>query len=313
MSRNKLLQTAAAEVGTTETPPGSNRTKYGKWYGAGLDGHKWCAMFVSWVFDQAGIPLGPVQSRNGIHHCQSAHNYYKSKGMLTSNPQPGDIVLYDWEGDGYADHIGIFIKWKDAEKKVLEAYEGNTAVGNDSDGGRVMRRSRTRNTVKSFVNPGVFTDTAVETPDTDISIGSRGSDVTVIQHYLYELGYQIEVDGWYGQQTAGFVKDFQRENLMPVNGITDVVTKGALQEAAADRKIARNRLVSGSYLKKGNSGFLVTEIQRILNKRVPDAKLQVNGVFDEPTYKAVKAFQKQNGLQPDGIVGPRTFAKLGIQ
>ena len=52
---DKLLSIAAGELGTVEAPAGSNRTKYGKWYG--LDGEPWCMMFVQWCFAQAGMPL----------------------------------------------------------------------------------------------------------------------------------------------------------------------------------------------------------------------------------------------------------------
>lgn len=38
-----------------------------------------------------------------------------------------------------------------------------------------------------------------------------------------------------------------------------------------------------------------------------------NGVFGESTEKAVIAFQLKSGLNADGIVGPKTAAKLGIQ
>ena len=45
MSRKEIIQRAAAEEGTTENPPNSNKTKYGEWYG--LNGVPWCAIFVS--------------------------------------------------------------------------------------------------------------------------------------------------------------------------------------------------------------------------------------------------------------------------
>jgi peptidoglycan hydrolase-like protein with peptidoglycan-binding domain len=37
----------------------------------------------------------------------------------------------------------------------------------------------------------------------------------------------------------------------------------------------------------------------------------VTGVFDIPTDKAVKVFQKKHALVADGVVGPKTWAKLG--
>ena len=49
MSRQSIIDTAAAENGTKESPANSNKTKYGQWYG--LDGEKWCAIFVSYVYD----------------------------------------------------------------------------------------------------------------------------------------------------------------------------------------------------------------------------------------------------------------------
>jgi hypothetical protein len=48
-----VLAIARDEIGTTESPPDSNVVKYSRWYP--MNGSPWCAMFVSWVLDQAGI------------------------------------------------------------------------------------------------------------------------------------------------------------------------------------------------------------------------------------------------------------------
>jgi Putative peptidoglycan binding domain/CHAP domain len=312
MSRQDVLSKAQSQDGTVEWPPNSNKSKYGLWYQPSLDGQKWCAMLVSWVFHHAGHPLGHIQSRNGIHHCQSAHNYYREKGKLTTNPQPGDIVIYDWEGNGHADHIGIFIKWTSPNKTAIEAWEGNTSMSSDSDGGRVMKRVRSRNLIKSFINPGVYTDKAV-TPVSNVVVkGDRGSNVTQIQKYLYDIGYAIEIDGWFGNQTETLLKDYQTKNAMTVTGTADAVTIGALQEDARDIAIAKSKFVSGSYLRRGNVGFMVTELQRALNAKKPQLNVPITGNFDLVTLQAVKTFQAATNLDVDGIVGPKTFAKLGI-
>lgn len=312
MSRQNVLNKAQSQNGIAESPPNSNKSPYGLWYEPSLNGQKWCAMFVSWVFHHAGHPLGHIQTKNGIHHCQSAHNYYKEKGRLTSNPEPGDIVIYDWEGNGHADHIGIFIKWTSADKTAIEAWEGNTSTSNDSDGGRVMKRIRSRSLVKSFINPGVYTETAVTPESVTLTKGARGSQVTQIQKYLYELGYVIEIDGWFGNETETQLKEYQTKNRMTISGIADVITIGALQEDANEIAIAKSKFVSGSYLRRGNVGFMVTEVQRALNTKNPLLKLPVTGSFDMATLQAVKAFQAKNQLGVDGIVGPKTFGKLGI-
>lgn len=310
MSRQDVLNKAQSQDGTVESPPNSNKTAYGLWYQPNLNGQKWCAMFVSWVFHHAGHPLGHIQTKNGIHHCQSAHNYYKEKGKITSNPQPGDIVIYDWEGNGYADHIGIFIKWTNAAQTAIEAWEGNTSTSNNSDGGGVMKRIRSRNLIKSFINPGVYTDTHVTPVPVSLNKGARGSKVTQIQKYLYEIGYTIEIDGWFGNETETLLKDYQTKNAMNPTGISDAVTTGALQEDANAIGVAKSKFISGSYLCRGNVGFMVTELQRALNTEDTRLKLPITGNFDLVTLKAVKIFQSKNGLVADGIVGPKTFGKL---
>jgi hypothetical protein len=55
--------------------------------------------------------------------------------------QPGDVALYDWERDGVVDHFGLIYT---VAGSAFRAIEGNTAIGNDSNGGEVMVRSRTR-------------------------------------------------------------------------------------------------------------------------------------------------------------------------
>ena len=47
----QILQVARGELGYKESPAGSNRTKYGAWFG--LNGQPWCMMFVQWCFRQA--------------------------------------------------------------------------------------------------------------------------------------------------------------------------------------------------------------------------------------------------------------------
>ncbi|WP_136666825.1 peptidoglycan-binding protein [Flavobacterium sp. H122] len=312
MSRQDVLNKAKSQEGTIESPPNSNKTFYSQWYEPSLNGQKWCAMFISWVLHHAGHPLGHIQTKNGIHHCQSAHNYYREKGMLTKNPEPGDIVIYDWEGNGHADHIGIFIRWTTPDRLAIESWEGNTSGANNSDGGRVMKRIRSRNIIKSFINPGVYSESTV-IPEVDtLSKGERGSEVVQIQKYLYALGYNIEIDGWFDNQTETMLKDYQSKNSMSVTGIADAVTAGALQEDANQIAVAKSKFVSGSYLRRGNVGFMVTEVQRALNSKEPMLKLPVTGNFDLETLQAVKAFQAKNLLEVDGIVGPKTFGKLGI-
>ena len=57
------------------------------------------------------------------------------------------------------------------------------------------------------------------------------------------------------------------------------------------------------------TGADVTVLQAILVARGYTVNA-VNGVFGESTDKAVRKFQTDHGLAVDGVVGPKTWAKL---
>lgn len=141
---SNLLDIAKAELGTKESPAGSNKVKYASWYG--MNGQPWCVMFVMWVFAQAGVSL-PARTAS----CTALMNAAKAAGMwVTGNYRSGDVVIYDWGGDRVPDHCGIV---ETVNGTVITAIEGNTAVGNDSDGGEVMRRARTSGQILGAVRP----------------------------------------------------------------------------------------------------------------------------------------------------------------
>ena len=144
-----IIEIASKEIGYKETPKNSNKTKYGKWFL--LDSVPWCGIFVSWVYNQAGKPLGNIGFSKGFAGCQTAVAYFIKNKKTTKTPVPGDIVFFDWNGDGRFDHTGIFVRWIEVGK-TFESIEGNTAVGNDSNGGNVMLRTR-KNINVLFVDP----------------------------------------------------------------------------------------------------------------------------------------------------------------
>ena len=61
-------------------------------------------------------------------------------------------------------------------------------------------------------------------------------------------------------------------------------------------------------VKKGSKGDAVRKLQEILNGK--GYKLTVDGDFGSKTEAAVKAYQKANGLEVDGEVGPMTWGVL---
>ena len=96
---------------------------YWSWYG--FDGRvEWCACFVSWCADQCGyIESGIIPKFAGY---VDGANWFKGNGQWQDRsyePSAGDIIFFDWEGDGETDHVGIVEK---CENGVVYTVEGNS-------------------------------------------------------------------------------------------------------------------------------------------------------------------------------------------
>lgn len=210
---NVIIETARKEVGTIEGK--GKKNKYAEWYDDGkYNGFSWCAMFVSWVFDQADTPLPAINDPDGFRYCPSLLNWAKSpkEYHITHRPEPGDIILFDWNVDGKADHTGIFVSWANPEKTKLNTIEGNTMPGNDSNGGRVMERVRNISMVQAFVSPFKVIPRYVVK-------GDRGYLVKQAQRQLVKLfGYHIAIDGDFGGETETIVKHFQKRMGLKEDG-----------------------------------------------------------------------------------------------
>lgn len=157
---NKVIEIAKSQVGTKESPPESNNVKYNTWiYGKEVQDtpeskFPWCAAFVSWCFDQAGLNLGRIDVVKGFVGCNYAVNNVQKWGKIVTQPQEGDVCFFDWQGDGKFDHTGLFVR--PLVNSQFETIEGNTSNSNDSNGGEVMIRQRKyKNTI--FIRPNVYT------------------------------------------------------------------------------------------------------------------------------------------------------------
>lgn len=136
------LARAQSQLGVTEYPPNSNECRYTDWYGSV---GPWCAMFVTWSDLTGPVPCKATFVRASRYAyvpyilADARLGYYGLS--VTSSPKPGDLVLYDWSWDGEYDHVGIFESGNASE---WTAIEGNTSTSNNSNGGQVMRRTRSK-------------------------------------------------------------------------------------------------------------------------------------------------------------------------
>jgi len=152
--RKKALKLAISQIGVKESPFGSNRTKYGEWYG--FNGVAWCAIFVSWCYYKVGnrTTFAPNSARGNPYYAfvpfmESDAKAHRNRLRVVSHPEPGDLVLFQFDTDAFPDHIGIFEMWRGGGN--FTSIEGNTSLTSQANGGMVMRRQRHTSQVKCFV------------------------------------------------------------------------------------------------------------------------------------------------------------------
>lgn len=135
-----FLQIARAELGVIEGPK-ENETKYGAFMKANF--LPWCGSYVNWCASEAGIKIpNTVSTLAGAKAFQKAKAWEDAE---TATPQPGDIVYFDFPGDGVEriSHVGIVVK--DNGDGTVTCFEGNTSPdkkGDQRNGGQVAKKVR---------------------------------------------------------------------------------------------------------------------------------------------------------------------------
>ena len=112
-----MVAVAQSQIGNVGGAP------YWSWWG--LDYRvEWCAIFVSWCADQCGyLDAGVLPKMEGV---RPYVDWFIERGQWQGRdyaPSPGDIIFFDWESDGLADHVGIVEK---VENGLIYTIEGNT-------------------------------------------------------------------------------------------------------------------------------------------------------------------------------------------
>lgn len=140
-----MLYSALAERGEGEAGGSDNNTKYGEWYYKRIvkdnpdtkEKYPWCATFVSWAADKAGIGSSDYNIIDGTvpkyEYCGTGQDLYKSKGRLHKvddkndnyKPKAGDTFFMSTpdgrEGTG---HTGLVLAY-DEKNDIVYTIEGN--------------------------------------------------------------------------------------------------------------------------------------------------------------------------------------------
>lgn len=112
-----LVETALTQVGNVGGTP------YWSWYGFSSR-VEWCACFVSWCGNQCGyIDSGAMPK---FSYCPNGADWFKARNQWRDRsylPSPGDIIFFDWQGDGVTDHVGIV---QSCDGRTVYTVEGNS-------------------------------------------------------------------------------------------------------------------------------------------------------------------------------------------
>ncbi len=142
---------------------------------------------------------------------------------------------------------------------------------------------------------------------TILKLGSRGAEVTDLQHLLLARGgaHIVDmgpVDGIFGERTRAEVKRFQEHQETRRDGVVDQQTWEALASA---REWPHQ--IAGQFMSRGHQGENVRRLQRGL-KAHSLYRGAIDGDFGPMTHRAVVELQARRSESNDqGIVGPMTF------
>lgn len=130
--RVDLVAVAQSQVGYQESTKNftigedgevQGHTLYGAWYGADYD--EWCAMFISYCLNSAGIDALDFP-RNA--NCNNwvidlrAKEMFEDKGTYT--PEPGDLIFFNSNSRAAATHVGIVESVTETGINTIEGNKG---------------------------------------------------------------------------------------------------------------------------------------------------------------------------------------------
>ena len=182
----QVLDIARGELGYYAPDDPEAGSKYGRWMAAytgesWLAGPSveiwWCNIFVSWVLNQAGVVTPGYPSYNtDITLAANPSLVYREDAL------PGDIIIWDWNGDGATDHVGFVESHTAGALGSLVTIEGN-------HNNRVDRvdRSNVWGYVRAVIRPNYDAVSAPSNPGT----------VAPTTDWVTAAAYDV-IDGLYG-------------------------------------------------------------------------------------------------------------------
>ncbi len=157
-SADGFIAAARKEIGTTESPAGSNHQPYAAIAGH-ANGQPWCATFIVAIARRVGLHL-PSESA----YTPAMADGFRRAGRFGGEPRRGDIAFYDFpDSKNRIQHVGVVTGWTESTVTTVEGNTASGSRGSQDNGGTVAERTRPRSHVVGYGHP-IFTDQAPDKP-----------------------------------------------------------------------------------------------------------------------------------------------------
>lgn len=244
------------------------------------------------------LNLLPVRTAS----CSVMGDYALKKKMTVpySKAKKGDVVLYDFNGNGTSDHTGIIYAVKGGKIYVVE---GNTSKGNNCNGGMVMKRVRVKGNVNYIVRPAytktVTADMVVKTALSQVGVKESPSGSNRVKYNTWFYGKEVRGASYPWCMTfvewcfAHVIESPKKKPTAPKPN-----PKGAYSGS-----------IPKPTLKKGSKGEAVKQLQKFYEWYFSNVKFTNYGEFGAHTETVQKAFQKAEKLKQTGVYGESSYKK----
>ena len=290
--KTDIIAVAKSQVGYTEDETG---TIYGAWYKKQTNSSydfttaPWCAMFISWCADKAGIGSDIIPTTSLSKYSASV---FKNNGLWKDSkgyiPQIGDLIYFVYGDSDEINHMGLVIEVSD---KKVTVCEGNKTSLNGGVG------------ISSYVldNPGIK---GYATPKYKNNSNSSAAPSASVKPSATVTPSASVKPSATVKPSASVKPSATVKPTASVKPSDDANDSSVLVYAEPTR-----------VLRAGYKGNDVVWLQYCLNK-IGNYKLKIDGVMGVNTISAVKKVQANLKLTVDGVVGSATVkaikTKLGL-
>lgn len=188
----EFLAAAASEIGYTENPPGSNRTKFAAEAGH-LNGYAWCMTFLNAIAVRTGLDLPPGVLTTA--YTPAAAGDFKRAERWTLVPEVGAWAFFDFPDSKYRiQHVGVVEAIH--PDGTVTCIEGNTAsgtAGSQDNGGTVARRRRNASLVVGYGLPYYTPEPPKLTKEAHVLVREGSPEAALVKAYPNLFGLPVRV------------------------------------------------------------------------------------------------------------------------